>query len=80
MRTNRDHHESNVEEDWMSVHQEVETFLQSTRMSAARFGRLAAGDPRLVYDMRLGRRPGADLSARLRAFIAAQACGRGAAR
>ncbi|PVX30424.1 hypothetical protein [Sphingomonas pokkalii] len=60
----------------MSVHQEIEAFLQRTRMPAARFGRLAAGDPRLVYDLRLGRAPGPALSARLRAFIAAQGASR----
>nr|WP_247650640.1 hypothetical protein [Sphingomonas sp. S2M10] len=40
-------------------------------MPATRFGRLAARDPRLVGDLRLGRVPGPALAARLRAFLAA---------
>lgn len=56
----------------MSVHCEIEAFLRRTRMPAARFGRLAAGDPRLVYDLRLGRVPRPETEARLRAFLAAQ--------
>ncbi|WP_010544270.1 hypothetical protein [Sphingomonas elodea] len=55
----------------MSLHGEIETFLAQTRMAATRFGRLAAGDPRLVSDLRSGRVPGPALAARLRAFLAA---------
>lgn len=55
----------------MSLQGEIEAFLERTRMPATRFGRLAAGDPRLVADLRAGRVPGPDLSARLRTFLAA---------
>jgi hypothetical protein len=55
----------------MSLHGEIEAFLEQTRMPATRFGRLAAGDPRLVTDLRRGRIPGPALAARLRAFLAA---------
>jgi len=55
----------------VSLHGEIEAFLERTQMPATRFGRLAAGDPRLVGDLRLGRVPGPDLTARLRAFLAA---------
>lgn len=54
----------------MSVHREIEKFLRRTDMPPARFGRLAAGDPRLVFDLRRGREPGPRLTARLRAFLA----------
>lgn len=55
----------------MSLHGEIETFLERTQMPATRFGRLAARDPRLVGDLRQGRVPGPALTARLRAFLAA---------
>lgn len=35
----------------------IEVFLRATRMPPARFGRLAARDPRLVFDLRNGREP-----------------------
>lgn len=57
----------------MSVHREIEKFLWRTNMPPSKFGRLAARDPRLVHDLRRGREPGPRLSARLRAFLAAQA-------
>ncbi len=55
----------------MSLQGEIEAFLERTSMPATRFGRLAAGDPRLVADLRAGRVPGPRLSARVRAFLAA---------
>ena len=54
------------------VHWKVERFLRRTQMPAARFGRLAAGDPCLVRDLRNGREPGRAMVARIEAFIAAQ--------
>ncbi|WP_302477397.1 hypothetical protein [Sphingomonas sp. ID1715] len=41
-------------------------------MSATRFGRTVARDPRLVHDLRRGREPGARLRARITAFIGDQ--------
>ncbi|MEM7780579.1 MAG: hypothetical protein AAF697_09340 [Pseudomonadota bacterium] len=37
--------------------QKVEKFLRENEMAATRFGRLAAGDPRFVLDLRMGRMP-----------------------
>lgn len=55
------------------VLRKVEKFLRRTNMPPTRFGRLAAGDPRLVRDLRNGREPRARLTARIEAFIDAQA-------
>lgn len=41
-------------------------------MSATRFGRQVAKDPRLVFDIRRGREPGPRLIARIDDFIGAQ--------
>lgn len=57
----------------MSVHWKIERFLRESDMPATRFGRLAANDPRLVFDLRNGREVGNRLTARLEAFLAAQA-------
>ena len=35
----------------------IEVFLRHTRMPPTRFGRLAARDPRFVFDLRNGREP-----------------------
>lgn len=35
----------------------IEVFLRRTGMPPTQFGRLAAGDPRLVFDLRRGREP-----------------------
>lgn len=48
----------------------IEKFLRATGMPWTKFGRLAAHDPRLVGDLRNGRSPGPELSARIEAFIA----------
>lgn len=56
----------------MSVHREIEKFLRRTDMSATRFGKLAAGDPRLVHDLRNGREMRTKLEKRITAFIAAR--------
>lgn len=60
----------------MSVHWKVERFLRRSAMPPTKFGRLAAQDPRLVSDLRNGREIGADLSARIEAFLMAQEVGR----
>ncbi len=56
----------------MNIRRRIELFLNATKMPPTRFGRLAAGDPRLVFDLRRGREPGAALTARLTDFIAAR--------
>lgn len=48
---------------------EIERRLSETGMSASRFGRLAANDPRLVDDLRKGRDPSSRMVARVRAFL-----------
>jgi len=47
----------------------VEAFLRRTGMPPTRFGRDAARDPRLVFDLRRGRTVGDRLAARVAAFI-----------
>jgi hypothetical protein len=47
----------------------VERFLRKTGMHATTFGRLAAGDPRLVGDMRNGRTPRPSMERRLEHFM-----------
>lgn len=47
----------------------IETFLRHTGMPPTRFGREAARDPRLVYDLRRGRTVGDRLRQRVTAFI-----------
>lgn len=59
----------------MSVYREIEKFLRRTKMPATKFGRLAAGDPRLVHDLRNGREMRPKLEGRVKAFIAAQQAG-----
>ena len=55
---------------------DIERFLKTSAMSATRFGRAAAGDPRLVFDLRkTGRAPSARLMDQVAAFMAAQAPG-----
>jgi hypothetical protein len=48
---------------------EVEKFLIASRISAARFGREAMGDPRFVFDLRNGREPRLATVSRVRAYL-----------
>ena len=48
----------------------VEKFLRQTDMSATKFGRLAARDPRFVPDLRRGREPRGPMEFRIAGFIA----------
>jgi hypothetical protein len=50
----------------------VERHLRKNGTPPSRFGREAAGDPRLVFDLRRGREPRPATIARVRAFIAAR--------
>ena len=47
----------------------IEVFLRRTRMPPTRFGRLAARDPRLVFDLRSGREPRAVTERRVEHFM-----------
>lgn len=53
-----------------SLLQSVERHLCLTGTSASGFGRKIAGDPRLVFDMRKGRRPKAEMQERLKEAVA----------
>jgi hypothetical protein len=55
----------------MNINRTVERFLRDHDMPATKFGRLAAKDPRLVLDMRMGREPRTSLCNRLIAFMSA---------
>jgi hypothetical protein len=48
---------------------EVEIFLKSSNIPAARFGREAMKDPRFVFDLRRGREPRPGTIARVRAYL-----------
>lgn len=47
----------------------IEKFLRSTDMRPTKFGRLAAGDPRFVFDLRNGRIPRRLLADRVEHFM-----------
>jgi hypothetical protein len=47
----------------------VERFLTETNMPPTRFGREAISDPRLVFDLRLGREAGSSVRCRVEHFM-----------
>jgi hypothetical protein len=53
----------------MHINRRVETFLRKHDMPPTKFGRLAAHDPRIVLDMRLGREVRPETEQRLKFFI-----------
>jgi hypothetical protein len=53
---------------------EVEKFLRRTDIPPARFGRVAMGDPRFVFDLRNGRDPRPETVARVRAYLEEAQC------
>lgn len=57
----------------MSSLTEIDRYLRRTGMAATTFGRCVARDPRLVADMRAGRRIGPRMRGRVAAFIGASA-------
>lgn len=50
----------------------IERYMHLTRMSASAFGRAATGDPRLVFDLRRGRRIGAEMMRRIETYLTVQ--------
>jgi hypothetical protein len=54
----------------MSLLPIVERHLRAHALAPSRFGRLVAGDPRFVFDLRRGREPRAKTRARVLAHIA----------
>lgn len=53
----------------MNLLRRIERHLNQHRIPQTRFGREAAGDPRLVGDLRNGRQPGARLAGRVIAYM-----------
>lgn len=53
----------------MHINRLVERFLREQRLPPTKFGRLAARDPRLVLDMRMGREIRPEMEQILREFM-----------
>ncbi len=53
----------------MYLLRDVEKFLRSAKVPAARFGRDAMGDPRFVFDLRNGREPSQRTIDRINRFL-----------
>lgn len=53
----------------MYLLRDVEKFLRSAKVPAARFGRDAMGDPRFVFDLRNGREPSQRTIDRIHRFL-----------
>lgn len=62
----------------MELLEQVENYLTHTRMPPSTFGRLAIGDPRLVKDLRSGRKLRRGTQERLQNYLSEnfQSCGR----
>ncbi len=57
----------------MHINRLIERFLREQGLPPTTFGRLAARDPRLVFDMRLGREIRPEMEIKLREYMAANA-------
>lgn len=53
----------------MDLRKRIRDFLKREGMPPSRFGREAAGDPRLLKDLANGRELGPRLAARIRAYL-----------
>jgi hypothetical protein len=53
----------------MHITRQIEPFLKDQELPPTKFGRLAAGDPRLVLDIRMGREIRPEMESRLRQFM-----------
>jgi hypothetical protein len=53
----------------MHINRKIEKFLDQYDYPPSKFGRMVAGDPRLVRDMRQGRELRAQMIARAEAFM-----------
>jgi len=53
---------------------EVEKFLRQSETPPTRFGRIAMGDPRFVFDLRNGRDPRPGTVARVLAYLETTQC------
>jgi len=54
----------------MELLEQVESYLARTKVPPSRFGRLAVGDPRLVADLRSGRKLRPGTQERLEQYLA----------
>lgn len=54
----------------MHITRLIERFLRDQNLPPTKFGRLAAGDPRLVLDIRMGREIRPEMETKLRHFMA----------
>lgn len=54
----------------MRITRLIERFLRDQGLPSTKFGHLAAGDPRLVLDIRMGREVRPEMDTKLRRFIA----------
>lgn len=53
----------------MQLLEQIERYLEVSKLAPSRFGRMALGDPRFVEDLRSGRRPRAKTLGRVNAFL-----------
>lgn len=53
----------------MSLLVRIDRYLRRTGTSPSTFGRRAVNDPRLVHDLRRGRRPGTHICERVNALL-----------
>lgn len=53
----------------MELLEQVESYLERTKVPASTFGRMAVGDPRFVKDLRSGRRPRRTTQERVSAYL-----------
>jgi hypothetical protein len=53
----------------MHITRQIERFLRDQGLPPTKFGRLAAGDPRLVLDIRMGREIRPEMEMKLRHFM-----------
>jgi hypothetical protein len=59
-----------IGEEAMHINRLVERFLREQKLPPTKFGRLAARDPRLVLDMRMGREIRPEMEQKIRQFMA----------
>lgn len=57
----------------MELLDQIETYLERSRISPSKFGRLVVGDPRFVNDLRCGRRPRRMTEERVKRYLARSA-------
>jgi hypothetical protein len=53
----------------MELLEQIEVYLKQSGVSPSTFGRMAIGDPRLVADLKAGRRPRQRTQDRLTSFL-----------